>query len=170
MVAQLSAPPEEAFAAEERALRDVIPGPYRWILPEDLFHAGDLYGQGRFFPSLVILAKAAQAQVYRLEASCRGGLNIAARCEEVRKTLFESEFQLSRQYCWGHWFRHGPVQTLADNRNVLNRQGLSMHSLWELAMGEAEDDTLGDSAYKKVKKQIPTHGSKGVGDQSFGRP
>jgi len=80
-VAQLSAPPVEAIAAEEKALRDIIPGPYRWILPEDLYQAGELYGQGRSFPSLAILAKAAQARVYRLEAFRRGGLKTTKSSE-----------------------------------------------------------------------------------------
>ena len=42
-VAQLSAPPAEAFEIESKALRDIVPGPYRWVLPADLFQAGCSY-------------------------------------------------------------------------------------------------------------------------------
>ena len=54
----------------------------------------------------------------------------------------------------GRWFRHGPVQALADNRNVLNRQGLSMRTLWVLARGEADDDTIRKNPYKHIKTKF----------------
>jgi len=162
-VAQLSAPPVEAYAAEEKALRDIIPGPYRWILPEDLFHAGDLYGQGRSFPSLAILAKAAQARVYRLEAFRRGGLKVADKCEEAREILLNSEFQIMRLSSWNHWYRHGPVQTLEDNRAALSLQGLTMSSLWAHARGEADDDTPGDVVFTKTKKKFQRTVTKELG-------
>jgi hypothetical protein len=153
-VAQLSNPPEEAYIAEGKALRDIIPGPFRWILPEDLFHAGDLYGQGRSFPSLSILAKSAQARVCRLEAHRRGGLKISDKSEEINVTLINSDFQIMRLSSWNQWYQLGPVQTLISNRDNLCRQGLTLIYLWNLARGEVDEDTTREAIFKKVKKRF----------------
>ena len=58
-VAQLSNPPDKAWEIERKALSLMVPGGYKWILPEDLFRLKANFGQAASFPSLKMLVQAA---------------------------------------------------------------------------------------------------------------
>ena len=105
-VAQLQKPPVWVLEAEEKALRLIIPGPYRWILKEDLFHLSECYGQKVSLPSLAHVCSAAQKRVYTFEHIQKGGLKVDRKQDELIQFMRESD-HLKRMHKWGAWFQNG---------------------------------------------------------------
>ncbi len=55
-VAQLSNPTQEALKVEKKAPRAIVPGPFNWILPEDIYRIADLYGRAPPFHAFSTLS------------------------------------------------------------------------------------------------------------------
>ena len=120
-VGQLKSPSKEALLTEEKALRAIVPGPYRWILPKDLYYLSDLYGQGKSFPSLSQACSAAQRRVWQFEDKQQGGLRIVERYREQQDWIWQGEY-FPRYQAWQQWFDESPVATLHKNANKLREE------------------------------------------------
>ena len=141
-VAQLQKPPEWVLKAEEEALRLIIPGPYRWILKEDLFHLSECYGQKISLPSLAQVCSAAQKRVYTFEHILKGGLRIQCKQEELIRCMRASE-HLNRIHRWGSWLQNGPVTTLFNNSRALDEAGLDTSRIIDTAAGRLKEGETG---------------------------
>ena len=80
-VAQLEEPPERAFALERWAMGKVAPGPYRWIMQDDLWHLRTLAGFPTEFGNLQEASLATREGVRVWEARDAWGARAAAPIE-----------------------------------------------------------------------------------------
>ncbi len=139
-VGQLCAPPLEAFEAEAKALRDMVPGPFLWCTPEDLFYFAELYGQKRSFPSLQFMCLAAQRRVHKYENKQNGGLRVQQRFNELQRWKTESN-HCDRIALWHSWFEWGPIATLHHTKQRLDEYGLQEKTLIEKAVSKESTDS-----------------------------
>ena len=168
-VVQLCNVPEEAYEIESKALRAIIPGPYQWILPADLFVGGQEFGQGRSFPSLMNLAQAAKKRVEVLEGFQKGGLWSRRNCQQVRSGMESLDGHIDRYATWSYWFDNDPSQALEANKTKLEDQDILTQEVWEKAMGPLKEGDSYEDRLKKVKKNFQKTVLKEIkGKQSHG--
>ena len=152
-VAQLQNPPVWVLEAEEKALRLIIPGPYRWILKDDLFHLSECYGQKISLPSLAHVCSAAQKRVYTLEHIQKGGLRIHNKQEELTQCMRRSD-HLNRMHRWGSWFQNGPVATLFNNSKTLDEIGLNTNCIIDIAAGGLKEEESGMQRLMRIRPKF----------------
>ena len=149
-VAQLSNPPDKAWEIERKALSLMVPGGYKWILPEDLFRLKANFGQAASFPSLKMLVQAAQKRVQVFENSCFGGLRLEEKSREMGAAL--QQHLNGRYVAWQGWFSNSPVQILRTNALQLDQLGLTTGVLMNEACGPVrEGESAGDNAARAKK-------------------
>ena len=108
----------------------MVPGPFEWILPDDLFQLAESFGQTRSFPSLFHSSMAAQKRVSQFENRHQGGLDISSKATELRAAGAHTKYEERQwQWQWRDWIRNGPVSTLERNSSNLDRMGLTSHTL-----------------------------------------
>ena len=93
-------------------------GPYHWCTPTDLLHLDTLYGQARAFPSLVNMVQAAQLRVLHQENHQHGGLDVERKAMELQAWRTQTNY-IGRLDLWYSWLEHGPIKTLAKNKEML---------------------------------------------------
>jgi hypothetical protein len=152
-VAQLCTPPPEAYEAEDAALRNILPGPYRWILKGDLFQAGESYGQKRSFPSLASLAAAAQKRADQFENRLFGGLRTGDKKKELQG-WFENGEHGNRLGQWPNWFNKGPVCTLFDNAARLDDMGFTTDIILKQSHGTPDPEESAEQRSKRIRKNF----------------
>ena len=167
-VAQLSVPPPEAFDVEGKALRAIIPGPFQWILPQDLFRLGDLYGQGASFPSLKELALSAQKRVSIFENRSYGGLRLEDKHKEIRRCIQENP--LGRFVVWQNWFNNGPVQVLRKAGECLVDMGFSTNTLIDMAGGPIREGEEPMVRHRRIRKSFQRTVRRAIAAQVFVDP
>ena len=74
-IGQLENPPEAVLEAEKSALRRIASGPGNWILPSDLQHLSECYGQAMSFNGIETSAWSAQVRTALLEDKKMEGLD-----------------------------------------------------------------------------------------------
>ena len=150
-VAQVCPIPEEAYKMEAKALRYMVPGPYQWCLPVDLFYLNPLYGQPRAFPRLADTVQAAQARVYHWENHKHGGLKIQEKCNSIRRLRAEID-DIGRLVYYFEWLESSPAVVLLKNRCALSAMGLDDGTLFNLA-GQAQQLEDRDADNVKLVRQ-----------------
>ena len=135
-VAQLEDPPPAALEAESWGLRRVAPGPYRWILPSDLWRLRSGFGMSFRFRSLGWVATAAQARVLWSEATSTGGLSIAHRAARLEHALANAEY-IGRRGLWSAWFEASPALVLQRTHDALQRRRLDPRRAEAALSGDA---------------------------------
>ena len=91
-VAQLCPVTPEVIAVEAKALRDLLPGPFAWVLPQDLHYLADLYGQHVSAPSIRDVCSAAQLRILTYENQGQGGLKVRECAEELHALRMNTDF------------------------------------------------------------------------------
>ena len=64
---QLEKPPEEIMTKETQSLKRMSPGPFQWILAQDLYSLKETFGMPMSFKSIEYSALAAKARIYIAE-------------------------------------------------------------------------------------------------------
>ena len=122
-VAQLEAPPPAALAAEDWGLRRVAAGPFRWILPSDLWRLRSGYGMCFRMRSLQWVATASHARVCWSEASATGGLQISRRAASLERVFAATDY-VARRARWSAWLYQAPALALQRTYAALMEQRL----------------------------------------------
>jgi hypothetical protein len=102
-IGQLENPPDAVLEIEKVALRHMASGPGNWILPADLQHLSECYGQAMSFNGIQTSAWSAQVRTALVEAMNTGGLDVNSRASLLRHLLQSAEF-LGRRRIWQHWY------------------------------------------------------------------
>ena len=153
-MAQFKIPDEGVLASEDKALRAMVPGPYRWCVKEDLFSLATHYGQARSFPSLEHMGIAARCRMVHFENSSSGGLRIQEKDGTVTQAMALSPLCLGRQQLWFYWFRYGILQDMFCSHAQVQVAGLSIEDLKEKAAGPRDDDDPPHARRKLMKKHF----------------
>ena len=127
-VAQLETPAADLLRLVAAASTKIAPGPYRWILPEDLCQLRSLFGFPVELKDLLGTTFVTQLRVARWEAHAAGGLQTAQRCRRLeeceRHTLFPQ--RIGR---WRNWYMAAHARTLKETQRQLMAMGISPQAL-----------------------------------------
>jgi len=139
-VAQLESPPTLATCAEAKGLRNMLPGPGNWFIPEDAFFFKEQYGQARSFHSLKVVSQAAKLRVMHMHNTSRlkgvipCKLSINQMSAKLKEYLF-SPIELDRVVEWNSWYGASHVACLSENEASLRSLGISLPVCLEAVAG-----------------------------------
>jgi hypothetical protein len=133
---QLEVLPEEWESVEAAALRRLVPGPARWILPADLHALRIHHGLPHDFADMQEVSFAARFRVAHREAAPVGGLAVAPNVRRLNSLCDESEF-LARGGRWRWWYKHSYYHNLNAAVQYGSRIGITI---------EAVEEDLGSAA------------------------
>jgi exonuclease III len=125
---QLELLPEEWHSVEAAALRRLVPGPARWILPADLHALRLHHGLPQEFANMQEVSFAARFRVAYREASSTGGLAAVAASRRLDALRLDSEF-LARGGRWREWYMHSYYHNLAAARQYGLLLGISINAI-----------------------------------------
>jgi len=141
-VAQLAVPPEEVLANEAMGLKCMLPGPNKWVEPEDAFHLKSLYGQKHSFHSL-----RASAQAAKLRVAFNHGCDLRARNATQLKYNNQTVKSIN---CMAENIRN----SFCDNLPRFNKWQKWYLSSFALVLEQNEEDL-------KSRMHITTQGTRG---------
>ena len=153
---QFKEPTAEVFLAEDRALRAMVPGPYRWCMKEELFALATHYGQARSFPSLKNLGISARCRMMLFENSSRGGIHVQEKCSTIQEAVRSSTQALGRQVTWAGWYGGGILSDMLRSRGQLEEMGISIDALQNQAAGSRgeEEEESPAARLKRIRKNF----------------
>jgi len=140
-VSQLESPPPAAISAEQQGLRNMLPGPGNWFVPEDAFYFKDGYGQARSFKSLEIASSAAKLRIIHMHnvARSKGLIPCRQSISQMSTQLngfLNRPIELDRVTEWSAWYAGAHVHRLAENERVLQARNITLpRCLQEIAGG-----------------------------------
>jgi hypothetical protein len=102
---QLETLPDAWSSVEAAALRRLVPGPAKWILPTDLHALRSHHGLPQEFADMQEVSFAARFRVAYREASASGGLAVAPNIRRLDTLSRNSEFVV-RGGRWRFWYSH----------------------------------------------------------------
>jgi hypothetical protein len=127
---QLEVLPEEWESVEAAALRRLVPGPAKWILPKDLHALRCHHGLPHEFADMQEVSFAARFRVAHREAAASGGLAVASMTRRLDAQYAASTF-LTRGGRWRGWYKHSYYHNLAAALQHGRRLGISIQSIEE---------------------------------------
>jgi hypothetical protein len=151
-VLQLETLPPEWRQIEQSTLRSLVPGPYRWALPEDLHRLRSDYGMPQEFLDMAEVSIAARFRVFHREASAAGGLQVRAEKRRLDAANVASPF-IVRGGRWRQWYRSSYVHNLADAVDHCRAQGIDLAKVEATATGHSQRPwTVAQD--KRARKQV----------------
>jgi hypothetical protein len=132
---QLEVLPEAWDSVEAAALRRMVPGPAKWILPEDLHVLRRHHGMPHDFANMHEVSLAARFRVAHMEAAASGVLAVPAAVRRL-DALFAGTTFLGRGGRWRSWFMHSHYHNLAAAMQTYRQQGITIASV-EADLGAA---------------------------------
>ena len=133
-VAQLEEVPVRWEEHEGHILRTLIPGPFRWALPEDFRGLRRDFGFPVEAPDLRVVSQAARFRVAHREAASRGGLGLRRWLGRLEAAWGSSE-AIVRLGTWREWLNSSYVRILTDNLRALAASGVTLVAVEERAAG-----------------------------------
>jgi hypothetical protein len=127
---QLELLPEEWESVEAAALRRLVPGPAKWILPADLHALRVHHGLPHEFTDMQEVSFAARLRVAHREASTSGGLAVASRVRHLN-TLNANSVFLIRGGRWRSWYKQSYYHNLDSAIQYGRRVGITIDSIEE---------------------------------------
>jgi hypothetical protein len=125
---QLEVLPEEWPACEAAALKRLVPGPARWVRPQDLHTLRQHHGMPHEFADMQVTSRAARFRVAYREAAPSGGLAVVRAVRRLDSLYASSDF-IVRGGRWRSWFMHSQYHNLADAMGEMQAKGISLSSV-----------------------------------------
>ena len=125
---QLEPLPPEWPLLEERTLRTLVPGPYRWASAEDLRRLKRDFCLPQEFSNLQEVSTAARFRVYHREARAAGGLKVRENRGKLDEDIAASVF-LERGGRWRQWFRTSFLHNLAAAEAHCRNKGITIQAV-----------------------------------------
>lgn len=154
-IAQLERPTPLVLAEEEKAFRNLVVGPYRWIEKKDLFNL-KTWGLPQNFPSLEVVALAAQRRVAQYENTLHGGLRIIQRCRDLDHALLHST-HLDRLARWHSWYDRSFLRTLQRAISHFDRLGHTSNTLEITLAGPSNQPPFDQDTIRQIRRKFQSH-------------
>ena len=151
-LAQLEAPPPEAYRAEVSALRRAAPGPGSWAIPQDLWHLRECYGQHASFRSLETMALSAKVRVATYEPLTLHGASLRQRAANLRFCLANTE-RFDRLARWSAWYKGSVLLVLVGALDGFRKFGFDGATVQAKLAGKAEKPWT-EQVATKVKRGL----------------
>ena len=151
-VAQLEQPPPDLLALVDAATVRIAPGPYRWIMPDDLTRLTPLLGFPVQVRCLATTAAVSQLRVDTWEARAAGGLRMDARQSSLDLARRTTPFQARRDLL-AAWLDAAYSSTLRAERRSHAAQGVTAGRL-EHQLSQACPRPWPQATELRVRKQF----------------
>ena len=125
---QLEPLPPEWPLLEERTLRSLVPGPYRWASAEDLRRLKRDFCLPQEFVNLQEVSTAARFRVYHREARTAGGLHVRENRSKLDRDIAASTF-MERGGRWRSWFHSSFLHNLAAAEEQCKDKGITIQAV-----------------------------------------
>jgi hypothetical protein len=156
-IGQLENPPEAVLEAEKSALRRIASGPGNWIIPSDLQHLSECYGQAMSFNAIETSAWSAQVRTALLEDKKMGGLDVTPRASHLRHLLHSAEY-MGRRRIWQHWYDQSylfVLETAVRRFDALGTPAKSLLGPYKVKKSTADQRQKPGAGFQKaVRKHI----------------
>jgi exonuclease III len=159
---QLEVLPEEWESVEAAALRRLVPGPAKWVLPADLHALRTHHGLPHEFSDMEEVSFAARFRVAHKEASASGGLAVPSKVRRLNAHYAASVF-LARCGRWRWWYQHSYYHNLEAAIQHGRHCGITLSSV---------EDELGATAprpHTKAQAKKLQHGVQRAARAALGR-
>ena len=129
-ILQLDTLPSEWPQREAATLRELVPGPYRWINSQDLHGLRRDFALPQEFIDLKEVSVAARFRVLHREAAAAGGLRAKTLARKLQNEYMASDY-VARCGRWREWFGKSFAQNLAEADAYCQEQGVTIDRVEE---------------------------------------
>jgi len=145
---QLCEPPGLVLDCEAPTLAKLVPGPFRWAIPSDLYRLSTLFGFPIDFKSIYCSALAAKGRVF-----CSEDFPFVAKARELDDLQYGGHSNIDLPLSWLLWFQSSYVRVICRAARACVLHNAPPKTLYKDLLAKASETKV-EGAEHRARKQL----------------